>query len=239
MKHIKKLCDYCGAVIKRKRFDKKSEHYFCDLVCCGKWRSIHEQGEKNRNWKNNISICEYCKKKFKPRGERKFCSHQCYSKSQKRRIIFKCKQCGKTIERTPATAIRGKSHFCSLKCMSAHRSGNRNHAWQGGKKVVFCEVCVKKIKRKQGYAKQYNHVFCSNECHGLGMLRANNPSWKGGIANEPYCEIWTEKDLKESVKIRDDFRCQNPDCRKNSKRLCVHHIDYDKKNCDHSNLITL
>ena len=61
-----------------------------------------------------------------------------------------------------------------------------------------------------------------------------NPNWKGGISFEPYSVDWTET-LKRAIRERDNYICQ----------LCsqygnvVHHIDYDKKNCNPDNLITL
>jgi len=65
-----------------------------------------------------------------------------------------------------------------------------------------------------------------------------NPNWRGGTANEPYCVDWVEE-FKFMIKERDKFECQNPDCWGKSERLNVHHIDYIKKNCEFSNLITL
>jgi len=67
----------------------------------------------------------------------------------------------------------------------------------------------------------------------------NNPNWKGGIACEPYCEIWTDQEFKESIKQRDGYKCLNPECNKTCDRLSIHHIDYVKKNCHPSNLITI
>jgi len=67
----------------------------------------------------------------------------------------------------------------------------------------------------------------------------NSPGWKGGISCNPYCDAWADKEYKESIKERDNYTCQNPDCKNNSNILCVHHIDYDKKNCAPKNLITL
>lgn len=58
--------------------------------------------------------------------------------------------------------------------------------------------------------------------------------WKGGISFEPYSVDWT-KTLRRAIRERDNYICQ----------ICslygfyVHHIDYDKKNCDPENLITL
>ena len=58
--------------------------------------------------------------------------------------------------------------------------------------------------------------------------------WRGGISFEPYSTDWTQT-LKRSIRERDHYICQ----------LClqegcsVHHIDYNKKNCNPNNLITL
>lgn len=59
--------------------------------------------------------------------------------------------------------------------------------------------------------------------------------WKGGISKLPYAFDFDKK-LKKEIKKRDRYRCQN--CRK-KKRLCIHHIDYDKMNSNPTNLITL
>ena len=59
--------------------------------------------------------------------------------------------------------------------------------------------------------------------------------WKGGISFEPYSVDWTET-LRRAIKERDRFRCQL--CSRDNY-LVVHHIDYNKKNCDPKNLITL
>ena len=71
------------------------------------------------------------------------------------------------------------------------------------------------------------------------MLGDLNPNWQGGIQCEPYCDVWLDKEYKQSIKDRDGNRCLNPDCRCNSNRLTLHHIDYNKKNCHPFNLITL
>jgi hypothetical protein len=58
--------------------------------------------------------------------------------------------------------------------------------------------------------------------------------WKGGISFEPYSVDWTNT-LKQAVRQRDRYTCQI--CGKEG--LFVHHIDYNKKNCNLNNLITL
>lgn len=70
--------------------------------------------------------------------------------------------------------------------------------------------------------------------------------WQGGISFEPYSPEFNER-LKKQVRKRDNYRCQ--ECfrhqdelyYKNRKKysLMVHHIDYNKKNSDLENLISL
>lgn len=72
-----------------------------------------------------------------------------------------------------------------------------------------------------------------------GKIGSNNPNWKGGISCEPYCQVWVDQEYKESIKERDGYRCLNPLCNNISDRLCIHHINYDKKDCQPNNLITI
>ena len=71
----------------------------------------------------------------------------------------------------------------------------------------------------------------------------NNPNWIDGRSFEPYTSDFTEE-LKESIRKRDNYKCQN--CGMTEKEhlivygsvLHIHHIDYDKTNCQEENLIT-
>jgi len=82
-------------------------------------------------------------------------------------------------------------------------------------------------------------VVCSNLNFSINQNGCGNSNWKGGISCEPYCDIWLGKDFKESIKDRDGYKCLNPYCFDRGARLSIHHIDYDKKNCELDNLITL
>ena len=81
--------------------------------------------------------------------------------------------------------------------------------------------------------------ICRNEKMSINRMGNKNPNWKGGISCEPYCDIWLDKEYKESIKERDGYRCLNPDCWGTLHRLDIHHINYNKKNCGPENLITL
>ena len=62
----------------------------------------------------------------------------------------------------------------------------------------------------------------------------NHYNWQGGKSFEPYSIDWTDT-LRRAIRERDNYICQL--C--NQCGVIIHHIDYDKKNCNPSNLITL
>jgi len=68
----------------------------------------------------------------------------------------------------------------------------------------------------------------------------NNPGWQGGISNLPYSQDWTD-DLRDAIRKRDGYQCQicHVDQEELNTLLDVHHIDYNKENCDPANLISL
>ena len=65
-----------------------------------------------------------------------------------------------------------------------------------------------------------------------------NPNWQGGKSFEPY-GIEFNKDLKFYIRQRDNFRCQFCPAIENKEAFPIHHLDYNKKNNNERNLITL
>ncbi len=67
----------------------------------------------------------------------------------------------------------------------------------------------------------------------------NSYMWKGGISFIPYCHKFNNR-LKRKIRDRDNHICQL--CGKNEhdnkRKLSIHHIHYDKENCN-PDLITL
>lgn len=67
-----------------------------------------------------------------------------------------------------------------------------------------------------------------------------HPCWKGGASLEPYGVEFNRR-LKEQIRVRDEFRCQECFRHQNElpEKLSVHHIDFNKKNHNPNNLIAL
>jgi len=64
-----------------------------------------------------------------------------------------------------------------------------------------------------------------------------NINWNGGTSFLPYCHKFNEQ-LKEQIRERDNRTCQLCGEKENGRKLSVHHIHYDKPNCE-PDLITL
>jgi len=112
--------------------------------------------------------------------------------------------------------INNKQKLVCL-CNKNHKCKIRFDSWLAGRRCPTCKGIKQSINRSG----------------------AGHPNWKGGISKEPYCNDWT-KEYKEFIKERDGNRCLNPYCNsKNPADLTIHHIDYNKKNCQPNNLITV
>ncbi len=79
-----------------------------------------------------------------------------------------------------------------------------------------------------------------------GYFGKNHWMWRGGKSFMPYSPEFNRQ-LKELIKTRDSYRCQ--ECfihqnntgigKGNGRALNIHHIDYNKLNCMPNNLISL
>ena len=72
-----------------------------------------------------------------------------------------------------------------------------------------------------------------------GLLAGEkHPNWMGGKSFELYTVDWTET-LRVSIRERDRYICKTCGKKQGDIAHDIHHIDYDKKNCNPDNLITL
>jgi hypothetical protein len=163
----------------------------------------------------------------------------------------------------PITCICPNGHEWVVKFSSFNTSNHRCYFCYDRKQLSFDEV--KKAFEDEGYilleteyinSKTKMNYICPRGhkrstiwniwrsgcrcpvCNYIDHSGPNASNWKGGISCEPYCQDWVPE-YKNYIKSRDGYKCLNPHCYNNSKDLTVHHINYDKKQCNPENLITL
>jgi len=138
----------------------------------------------------------------------------------------KCKNCNESFL---ARKKKKEEEFCGKSC-----------AKKGENHPNYDKKCSEELKQKMSdshLGKRFSNE--TKQRMSESQSGENHPNWQGGISCEPYCDIWLDKEYKNSIKERDGYQCLNPICLKESKRLCVHHINYIKKDCSPFNLITL
>ena len=122
------------------------------------------------------------------------------------------------------------------------KSEEREMAWKNGcYDGIFDSDRMREIRAEVTANCWANGVYDGAEIRQRwsdGMMGENNPQWRGGISFEPYDPGFnTEKKL--AVRARDRFTCMFCGKPEIDQAHCVHHIDYDKKNSEMDNLITL
>lgn len=181
-----------------------------------------------------IVICKTCGKKFVAWKiyHRQFCNHQCSgkdpirikrakilgNKNVKPKIKRICQSCKKEFSFNPCYLnVKGfKGIFCSTECYAKSRIGNKSP-----------EHSKRLLGRKRPK-------------HSKRMQKDGNSNWQGGKSFEPY-GLDFNKSLKDKIRKRDKYTCQ--ECGKKQKelgyKLSIHHINYNKKNNQEKNLISL
>lgn len=124
-----------------------------------------------------------------------------------------------------------------------HPMYGKHHTDESKQKNSLAHLGVKQspelIKKRFDARAGYRHSMKTKEKIGKANSAEGNGNWLGGMSREPYALIWGSHLFKRRIRERDNHTCQNPDCRMNNDVLSIHHIDYDKKNCNPKNLITL
>jgi hypothetical protein len=104
---------------------------------------------------------------------------------------------------------------------------------------LFISKRTKEGMLNKGYTSEVISRLTKEGMKGLDLSGENSASWKGGLSFQGYCKTWNDCEFKQYIFERDSYKCQNIYCHHTSTRLSRHHIDYNKKNCDPNNVITL
>lgn len=207
--------------------------------------SISEGSNKPTKW-----LCRCDCGKFKiatvtslQSGHTKSCGCKRFGQKKPKQVELKyCENCNSLLSRKRSLE-NGK--FCNIECygqyLSKYRSGVNHPNWHAV--TLSCKTCGKLFQRSASGVN--DNPFCTRRCYWKWLSEnwaihpERSPNWKGGIMNEPYCQLWSDREYKQDLLERDNRRCLNPICEGKSNRLVLHHIDYDKKNCSPENLATL
>lgn len=207
----------------------KRKPRFC--IDCGKkiarWnakrcRSCAHKGSLGNNYKTGLfsdhkKHCIDCGKEISYKAKR---CRSCAGKGELSNVLkenyLSCQDGGTLVD-----------HFCKdcgkkKICYGTWRNGNGR-----------CQSCASKQRVRDGtcaFAKGGKEH--STYIHGRGY--------------EPY-SLQFNSHLKEKIRKRDNYHCHGENCTMTEEEhlltykrvLEIHHIDYDKKNCEESNLITL
>ncbi len=115
-----------------------------------------------------------------------------------------------------------------------HTKATRQKIGEGNKGKIVSEETRQKMKKpKTEEHKEKISKSLKGKYSGV-----KSPHWNNGSSFEPYGIDFNET-KKQQVLERDNYICQDPNCDGNHKKLHIHHIDYDKKNNNPENLITL
>ena len=212
--------------------------------------------------------CDECGKTFWDYASQKvgshiYCSQDCARLGRRTKLTIECRWCGKSFELTPTEYSNGY-RLCSWECRLAEKDDAKNRICEVcGKpfrvkypshptatcskpcqyemrkrgKYRACEICGKQFWVMPVYFEiaRFCNRACKDKGHSQDISGENHPNWNGGTSKLPYPFEWNDE-LKSAIRQRDVEQCMECGTTEN---LTVHHIDYDKTNCAHENLITL
>lgn len=182
-------------------------------------------------------------------------------------MLRACPVCDVQYDADPGRLKHNRQTTCSRKCSYQFRAKKTAEAVRGrqspfkGVKTgrpswnrtagvyIDCGHCGKEMRLEPNQVGRKK--FCSKACFFAGRALKNtfkpgaaHPAWKDGLSLNEYPSTFNVT-LKRKIRTRDSFKCQlcniteEEHKQKYQRVLTVNHIDFDKNNCNESNLNTL
>ncbi len=175
-------------------------------------------GKKSNHWKGGKPKCIDCGKELSGYGE--------FKKNQRTGKYFK---------------KQNRCRKCFLKWQKLHPiNKGKKFSEEVRKRMSKSKMGMltgdKNPSKRLDVRKKISKALKGRKCPWMEGSR--NHGWNNGSSFEPYSMDWTET-LRRSIRERDHYICQL--CGKPQGDIAhdVHHQDYNKKNCNSDNLITL
>jgi len=230
-------CAICGKDIERKEFELNSnKNLYCSRKCadialvkkiiisCDNCGNEFANTPSNINKASRHFCCLDCCNEFKRKNPDQMVSN--YKGSAK----LQCAFCGIPYTKKIHNIKKGKQ-YCSKECKNKAKIKAM---------IITCDYCSNEFPRTNKHYNRTAKHYCSKTCFIEGNRGDNHYNWQGGISDIGYEREFNKK-LKKLIRLRDGYTCQ--ECGKTEeeldKTLSVHHIDYDKKNNDPANLMSL
>ena len=228
-------CPNCGGQPKKHRGKYRT---YCSHQCWAEFKR-----------RPNMHSCRQCGAEFyrapghaSRHGGPVFCSSGCWSKYQTGKnnaawrggpVTMTCSVCASTFQLKPSEAKRRNT--CSHACYGKIRAERIRKL----PPTARCQHCGAVFNRRSHKPK-----FCSRKCasdaHANRVRGSGNGRYVHGEHERTYGAGWTISH-RDSIRARDGCECRlcGMTQDEHGKKLCVHHIDYDKDNMAPSNLITV
>ena len=149
----------------------------------------------------------------------KFCSRECKSLSQIKRITLACFGCGKEFQVHPY--LKRKTNYCSMRCY-----------WDSTrlKKERFCKVCNKRFVAKNYLIVKGFGFYCSRECQYKTYPKQVKKTCPQCKRIYYVCPSWAPKRTFCSKKCQDDSMRDYVSrvCRKCKKKFDLPRSDLDR-----------
>ena len=159
---------------------------------------------------------------------------------------YHCLDCGKKVCITNGMYGKQLCKSCSMKKLFKNPKNHPKNIDGRTNKQYFCKICNKKISLHSAiYGKKRCHS-CANKIRTKETKKKMSLSAGGtGIPYEHNDYPKEFYEIKEQIRKRDNYECQN--CGMTEEEhlivfgmiLHVHHIDYNKQNCNENNLVAL
>ena len=222
-----------------------SKRKYCSHKCY--WVMIRKNPLVENRFCKRIDCTNILNKK-----QKNFCSNFCAYEDKKGKASWN-KGLTKYDDNRIKTNRLGQHHSEGTK-QKIREANIGKTAWNKGKTDIYSEETLNKIrearakqtfseesinKKSETMKKQWADPIIKEKRIKNAYFKKGkeHPDWIDGSSFEPY-GIEFNKKFKKLIKDRDFNVCQTPGCI-NTEGLCVHHIDYDKKNNNPENLITL